>query len=295
MPVMLQGLYRSHMNAGNQYAIATFIALCFMLHARKRKLFSWTSLVMIGLLAGLILSGARTAYVAFAATFLFQFARKRSHFRPLVKFAALALVPVVWFLLSDPAIFSRFASVANFRDRNVTTRFENYREAARDFVKSPLIGIGLGRYNDTGKTYSGILHFLYIATGGEVVNADIQAHDSYLQFLAEGGVVGLFLMLAVWVATYRWAGHLRRRFEEASNAAALCESVQAAVLMAFFSSLTGSTMVMASTPLVVFTIVGLLRNVASYECRARTAKSLLAVGRFGTQAPTPRLGPAEAG
>jgi O-antigen ligase len=141
---------------------------------------------------------------------------------------------------------------------------------------------------------------VYIATGGEIATGDDvllanQVHNSYLQFLAEGGLLGLFLMLGVWVATYRWAGRLRRRFEEGSTAGALCESVQAVVLLVFFSSFTGTTMVMATTPLVVFTMVGLLRNVASYECRVQAFKRELAVSRLGTPGLTGLIGPAEAG
>jgi O-antigen ligase len=295
MPVMFLGLYRTHMGAGNAYAIASLVALCFMLRARKPKLFSWTGLLLVGLLSGLILSGARTAYVAFTAAFLFQLARKKTYFRPLVRVAALVMIPAILFALSNPIIQQRVASILYFKgDYNVLGRFHLYRIAAEEFALSPLIGIGLGRFNDTGKTYSGIPHLVYIATGAEVVNADIQVHDSYLQFLAEGGIVGLFLMLGVWVATYRWAGRLRRRFEETSSAAALCQSVQATVLMTFFSSLTGTSMVMATTPLLVFTLVGLLRNVTAYEYKMQPARFALAVGRLDTSGLAGLHGLAEA-
>lgn len=100
-----------------------------------------------------------------------------------------------------------------------------------------------------------------------------QAHDSYLEFLAEGGLVGLFLMLGVWVSAYRWAGRLRCKFRDGTDGAALCDGVQVSVLATFFSSLTGTTMMMATTPLFVFTMVGLLRNVVACECRAQAAST----------------------
>lgn len=277
MATMLVGLYRTHMTTGNLYAMAALLALSFILRRKTPKLVSWGCLVFVILFAALILSGARTAYVAFAATFVFQFARKKAYLMPLLKIGTLVLVPTTLFFLSQPAVFSRVASIVYFQGhRNVEVRFGLYEEALTAFSNSPLIGIGFGRFEDSGKTYFGLRHFVYVATSGEQVGDVLdanQAHDSYLQFLAEGGLVGLFLMLGIWVATYRWAGRLRERVQDGTIAAALCEGVQACVLVTLFSSLTGTTMAMATTPLFVFTMVGLLRNVVACECRPRVAKS----------------------
>lgn len=295
MPVMLLGLYRTHMTTGIQYALASLMALRFMLRAKKPKLLSWASLVFVSLLAGMILSGARTAYIAFAAALLLQFVGKKRYSRLLVKIGALVFVPTLLFVLSQPAILARAVSIVNFEgDANVSGRFSLYQEAVRGFSNSPLIGIGFGRFSDSGKTYFGLRHLVYIATGGEVVGEVEklnEAHDSYLQFLAEGGVLGLFLMLGVWVTTYCWAGRLRHRLQNGSTAAALCDVVQASVVVTLFSSLTGTTMMMATTPLFVFTMVGLLRNVVAFESRARTATSISPLSRVGFPAPTPLARP----
>lgn len=294
MPVMLLGLYRTHMTTGIQYALASLMTLCFMLRAKKPKLVSWASLVFVSLLAGLILSGARTAYIAFAAALLLQFVGKKRYSTLLVKLGALVFVPTLLFVLSQPAILARAASIVNFEDdMNVSVRFGLYQEAAHAFSNSPLVGIGFGRFSESAKTYSGLRHLAYIATGGQAVGEVEmlnEAHDSYLQFLAEGGVVGLFLMLGVWVTTYRWAGRLRHKLRDDSTAAALCDVVQASVVVTLFSSLTGTTMVMATTPLFVFTMVGLLRNVVAFECRAQTAQSISSYSRvvFPAAAPLPR-------
>lgn len=295
MPVMLLGLYRTHMTTGIQYALAALMTLCFMLREKRPKLLSWASLVFVSLLAGMILSGARTAYVAFAAALLIKFVAKKRYSKFLVKIGALVVVPTLLFVLSQPTIFARAASIVYFDgDMNVSGRFNLYQQAAQDFSSSPLIGIGLGRFSDSGKTYFGLRHIVYIATGGEAVGEvekTNEAHDSYLQFLAEGGVVGLFLMLGVWVTTYRWAALLRHRVRDGSTAAALCDVVQAFVVATLFSSLTGTTMMMATTPLFVFTMVGLLRNVVAFESRAQAATSISSLSRIGFPAPTPLARP----
>ena len=297
MPVMLLGLYRTHMTTGIQYALAALMTLCLMLRTKRPKLLSRASLVFVSLLAGMILSGARTAYLAFAAALLVQFLIKKRYSKLLVKIGTLVFVPTLLFALSQPTIIARATSIAYFEgDTNVSMRFGLYQDAARDFSSSPLIGTGFGRFSDSGKTYFGLRHIVYIATGGEAVGEvekTNEAHDSYLQFLAEGGVVGLFLMLGVWVTTYRWAGRLRHRLRDGSTAAALCDVVQASVVVTLFSSLTGTTMMMATTPLFVFTMVGLLRNVVAFESRARTATSISSssLSRIGFPAPTPLARP----
>lgn len=275
MPVMLLGLYRTHMTAGNQYAIASLMALCLILRGTKPRLASWPTLVFICLFGGMLLSGARTAYVAFAGAFLFLFVRQKEYLKPLVKIAMPVCLTLLILLIAVPSISTRALSTVDYgqQDTNVMSRFRIYGEAAKYFTASPLIGIGYGRFDDLGKSYWGIRHLVYISTSAqpagdlEDTEYSMRAHDSYLQFLAEGGIVGFFLMMGIWLSTYRWAGLLRRRFRPESHGAALCEAVRAAVLVTFFSSVTGTTMMMATTPLTVFTIVGLLRNLACSEAR----------------------------
>ncbi|HKW89165.1 MAG TPA: O-antigen ligase family protein [Candidatus Acidoferrales bacterium] len=291
MPIMLLGLYRTHMTAGNQYAMAALVAICFMLRTKNPKIASMNGLVLVSLLAATILSGARTAYVAFTAAFLIQFASKRKYFRPLLKIGALVMVPSFLFFLSQPSVFNRAATIVNFEGKdNVAGRFRLYQKALEDFSDSPLIGIGFARYSDSGKTFVGVRHLIYIATSGESstdINQIMEVHDSYLQFLAEGGLVGLFLMLGVWVSTYRWACRLRHKLKDGTNGAALCESVQVSILVTMFSSLTGTTMMMATTPLFVFALVGLLRNVVAFDCRCQARGSMKAIACTGFPVPTP--------
>jgi O-antigen ligase len=296
MLAMFLGLYRTHMTTGNLYAIAALLALCFALRQPKPKLLAWPSLIFVCLLLGIILSGARTAYVAFTVTLLLQFVWRKGYYQSLVRIGTLVLVPVILLALANPSISRRAATILFFEgNANVMGRFRLYHEAVGDFEDSPLIGIGYGRFVDSGKTYAGIRHLVYLATGSIVVDESEfanQAHDSYLQFLAEGGIVGLFLMLGIWISVYGWAGRLRRKFSAKSHAAALCHGIQAAVMVTFFSSLTGTSMMEASTPLAVFTLVGLLRNVASSECRNQLARSQKVAGHSTLNRLRESFGPA---
>ena len=271
---IFHGWYRAHNAAGAIYAMATCFALAFFLARNKSKSILWHGVIFGSVLTGLLLAQSRSGYVAFTAATVIVFLRKKEHARMLLRLGILIGIPLLTFWLSQSLIMRRVQWVANFEEPNAAGRFINYADALKDFVRSPLIGIGFGRYNDEWKTFSEIPPVISIATQGEVVNLDNHAHNSYLHFLAEGGIVGLALMLGIWIETYRWAGKIRRRFVQSSRIGALAQGIQASVVVILFFSLTEHAMGMASSPLTVFTMVGLLRNLAAHEALTVPAEDL---------------------
>jgi O-antigen ligase len=275
---IFHGWFRAHNAAGSIYGMAACFALAFALGRGKVKILSWPILGFAAALTGLVLSQSRSGYVAFTAAFLVVFVRTKRYTKGLLKIGTLIGLPLMVFLLSQALILRRVQWIGNFDDPNVVGRFVAYQEAVRDLVISPLIGIGFGRYNDDWQTFSGVPHFAYIATGGQVVNLDTHAHNSYLHFLAEGGVVGLFLMLGIWVATYRWAGRLRSMFSETSQIGMLAQGIQASVIVLLCFSFTEHALGTGFGPLTLFTFVGLLRNVAAHEGKAGAGMHAIGMG-----------------
>jgi O-antigen ligase len=275
---VFHGWYRAHNAAGSIYAMAACIALALTLGRSKISAFSWPALIFAATLTGMVISQSRSSYIGFLAAFFVVFVRTKKYTKALLRIGILVVVPVLGFWLSQSLISRRVQWMTNLEDPNVLERFDYYTRAVGDFLDSPVIGIGFGRYNDDRETFSGTRHFVYIATQGQVVNLDDHAHDSYLHFLAEGGVVGLFLMAGIWVATYRWARRLRNLFGQNSQVGVLAQAVQACIVVVFFFSLTEHAMGMALSPLTVFTMVGLLRNLAAYEARRIGAGSQTSVG-----------------
>ncbi len=53
-------------------------------------------------------------------------------------------------------------------------------------------------------------HKIYFNMYGLYNNDTIAAHSIYFQILGNHGFVGLFLFVALWIGTYRWAGWLRK-------------------------------------------------------------------------------------
>ena len=53
-------------------------------------------------------------------------------------------------------------------------------------------------------------HQIYFNMYGLYNTDTIAAHSIYFQILGNHGFVGLFLFIALWISTYRWAGWLRK-------------------------------------------------------------------------------------
>jgi O-antigen ligase len=161
----------------------------------------------------------------------------------------------------------RTQEVSDLEDPNVVTRFFYYQRAFDEFVQSPIVGAGFGRFNDQLKIYSGIPHLLYFATGGSVVNNDEHAHNSYLHFLAEGGVVGLGLMLWMWIALFRWIKAQKKIFAAASFGDCFAHGIQACIVLEFLMSFTEHMMGTAVSSLTVLTLSALFLNLVGWKYR----------------------------
>lgn len=269
------GLFEAHNAAGAVYALAACISLALLFYSSGRpRFFSWQAFWFASTFTGLALSKSRTAYVAFAGTCAVAFLFDLKRFRRTLRVGLVLLLPLLYVWSLQPEVSERALSVNDSDDPNIATRFIRYEIALQDFALSPLIGIGFGRYNDNSLSFSGIENFAYMATGGEVINESSHAHNSYLHFLAEGGVVGLFLMLGIWVTIYRWAKRTRDLFAAGSFGNAMCRAVQGCVVLEFLLSFTEHSMGTAVSSLTILTMVGLLRNLAASEVREKTPAAL---------------------
>jgi O-antigen ligase len=257
------GLFEAHNSAGAVYGMAACLALAFLIYLPASKVISWQTFFFAASFTGLVLSKSRTSYVAFVVTLALVFLASRKNFRKVLKIGALVVVPLLYFWLSQPEVATRTEAISTMDDPNVLGRLQLYAEAVHDITLSPLVGIGFGRFNDDWKQFSGVPDVIYLATRGEVVNDSTHAHNSYLHFWAEGGVVGLFLMMGVWVSLLRWAKKIRLRFAQGTFGYAFARGVQACIVLEFLISFTEHSMGTAVTSLTVFSMVGLLRNLAA--------------------------------
>jgi O-antigen ligase len=279
---IFHGLFRAHNAAGAIYSMAALLSFALLVREQKPSLLSWPTFWLSANFAGLVLTQSRTAYVAFLATLLLMFSRREFR-RNGLKYGCPVLLPLLYLLLIQPAVTHRTQEVSDLEDPNVISRLLYYQRAYSDFAASPVVGTGFGRFNDELKTYSGIPHVLYFATGGSVVNDDSHAHNSYLHFLAEGGIIGLGLMLGVWLSLFRWVGRQKTIFENGTFGYCFAHAIQACIVLELFMSFTEHMMGTAVSSLTILTMAGLLLNLVGWKYRVAALTASHAPAAKGAQ------------
>lgn len=89
---------------------------------------------------------------------------------------------------------------------NLNIRYEwLWPRALTYFEQSPIIGLGFGSFDDHIGNVVSYFHLLGAPSDVEVEHSDSHAHNSYLNILAELGVVGLGLMLGFFWKLIEWS------------------------------------------------------------------------------------------
>jgi len=232
-------------------ALPAAMALACGLMAGTRSAFARLALLAaIPVLAlGLATSGSRGGLLAAVITLLagIGFARRG---RGMV--AGLALVAIVvgglWFA-SQPALWARVTAGSD----GGSGRTDLWIVARAMAADHPLSGVGLDNFTVRSQEYVrevGPLDAVRLISEQRQV-----VHNAYLQMLAEGGAVGLVLMLAVMLACLtatRAAVHRFRRNEERS-----LEALSVAVLAATLGMLTASLFLSNGQDLRLWLLLGL--------------------------------------
>lgn len=90
-------------------------------------------------------------------------------------------------------------------------RLDEWRVALLVFSGHPVGGVGLGNYQVVEPSYA--THNLNLTTVRQIVTTPLVVHNTYLQFLSELGVVGLFLFLTMLVIPLRLTSRALARLD----------------------------------------------------------------------------------
>lgn len=174
--------------AGSYYVLALLVAIGLLVHTKKARWFTAAALA----LAGLVLSGSRTALVAGGMAFialkmvrLLPSLRLRTR-RPAALGAALAIIVVV-----TSATFLAMSRNRTPSSTALNIRAEFVRTTLRMVEDYPAFGVGIGQYPLRARDYSSPGLLQLFATDQE------NAHNNFLQILGELGVVGSVGFLGV--------------------------------------------------------------------------------------------------
>jgi O-antigen ligase len=290
------GLLTSHTGAGAFWATVSAFLLAYSLRTHERRV-QWLSILAVLLTVG---SGGRAAtlgLLAVLAWLLWQGELLHRRAMRVVLPALLVIGPGAGIVVTlVPEVHERigelfhadtfssltatvreptlrdasgyFHSGAGLAHHNLVIRIFLWKYAWYLFQQSPVVGIGFGRYNDTGLELAGVPHCVNLAMAGETyVGSGIRweldqlmtstgnAHNSYLHVLAENGIVGLALFLYLWVSMYRCC-QANNRTEDDRFAIAYCHGLRAAIVCLLVASLAGHALAAPSGGVLLTTMVG---------------------------------------
>lgn len=206
------------------FVLASALPLGAYLLVRYRGWRRALAAALVGLMsAGVVLSFSRGGWLAVAAAFAFLGAVDRKHARALLAIVATAAVVTGVFVQLNPAAVSQGAS-AKFvvAAANVESRLTLYGGAIALTEAHPLLGVGPGNFGN----------YYYVITGAPPGSPPLLvAHDTYLEVLAELGVIGFLLFAAfLWLA-WRRAWQVSRGPGAAAGLAAFICAADVAVLV----------------------------------------------------------------
>ncbi len=196
----------AHNATGSVYAIVCIFLLVFFLKEKEKKLKSLYIILLLINLAALFLTKSRANYLSFIISsiiIVWLYYKSLKKFLIAIGIFIAGSIPVIYFT----GVYNRFIQIFETGDSTSVIRFFIWEKAWYLFSQSPLFGIGFGRFNDIFNIDRGLFDigslrgfsgFITFYMKNNFYYDSAHAHNSYLQFLTETGVIGLALIMLFW-------------------------------------------------------------------------------------------------
>jgi len=260
---MFVALNYAHNATGSVYAMASLFATIFFLTEHKRKVRFYYLLILLVLVASLFLTKSRGSYTGYIAGTFFAIIFHYKNFKKILT-RLLILSGALIAIIFATGTYTRFMEIFTTTDTSAI-RSKLWTLAWQLFVKSPIFGIGFGRFNDIELSspykLKGIPGFISVFTSANIRLDTAHAHNSYFQFLSETGVIGLGLLILFWGLCF---GILIRAFYSSKTSyfgkrVYLCGITGIITLfaLAFTENYLSATTIMVCTSMIVSIGIGL--------------------------------------
>lgn len=172
-------------------------------------------LMFIGLLAIIFITQSRGAIVAIAVSILLMIIRQRPRPKTIAMYAVIAAIVVTvapgktWERLGGltKAVGSEDMEGVDV-EGSAAQRLAIWKVAREIIADYPVMGVGMGGYPSVHRLYARTRDLPQIARGGR------DTHSTYLNAMAETGVVGLALLITIWVAALWRSGKAIKTIEK---------------------------------------------------------------------------------
>ncbi len=197
---------QAHNATGSVYATVGVAAAAFFLEAKEKtlKIFYGSSFLIIAIT--LLITKSRGSIAGFLTGIVFIFLlSSRSILRLLRNIGILIAGFAASVFLTGT--YQRITQMFSFTDASALNRFNLWEKAIILIKASPIFGVGFARYNDIPWNFDQLPLYKYSSlikfyNGSRAIFNDTNAHNSYLGFMAETGIIGLILMMVFWIFVF---------------------------------------------------------------------------------------------
>jgi O-antigen ligase len=141
--------------------------------------------------------------------------------------------------------------------------------------------------------FKGVKGLVWVETTGIIVNDDSHAHNSYLHFWAEGGIIGLWLTLRIWRCAWTELSFFESKLQK-SELYRLIRGSKACLLATLMLSFTEHILGKGSVVLVLMSLIGMTLAAARLEWRAAQKAAEARLARGLTEGRAKRMEPVAA-
>ncbi len=204
--------FRSGYRAGwvsgdaNYFGANAILALALAYFLLRTKLPPWQKIFCLGCTGltalALVVSASRGAFLGICICALFVFLRSKR--KPQLILGGFVIAGLL--LISPNSPIQRILH-PEYGDRASTEAHkELFFAGLKVFARHPITGVGLGMFKETMDQMG-----LFQSRGGYI------AHDVYVEYAAEMGILGILLFLGIVVTTYRSLSHIRSEARKRSD------------------------------------------------------------------------------
>lgn len=283
--VLYLGQFITHSAAGGFFAALGFILLGLSINMdRQGHQRTIALLAVFGVLVMLLATSSRAFMLATLVTGLYIGA-ERSRWHALAKKFFFPMIAMVFVGL----LLGRLSGVGGMmtesvsgsetiRSHNITVRWILWREAINDFLRSPLTGIGISRFDDStvvvstlpaaenvtkgDQQFIGMRYLAEIDMGPGKIHTDQHAHNVYLHILAEGGLLFFLLAVVIWKRTMK----LLMDYCSVTSGMerGLAEGIRYALICVAIASLFGNNLLAVIPMCMLLSLAGYVQSMLHY-------------------------------
>jgi O-antigen ligase len=139
-------------------------------------------------------------------------------------------------------------------DQNLLTRILYWQRAIQYIQDSPIVGVGIGSFNDSSVVLEHVAPGISVKSSSEKFFGENHAHNIILHVLAEQGVLGLALLSWFWLSLLRRrpSSYIQFRPNELEDFKLMKRAITAIFIYLLAASMLGNNLLTISTAFIFY-------------------------------------------